>query len=113
MCYSLWYHIMNPRCCLPVVCKRSSSASRLPAGNIVGSLYGTTSCNTQSSAPEDGRDHRSKHVELIGIIDKLLLLHIVYVYITYVNDALSNKYQTEEDILFARRVLFESRQQAK
>ena len=36
-----------------------------------------TSCNTQSSAPEDGRDHRPKHVELIGIINKPLLLHPV------------------------------------
>ena len=37
----------------------------------------TTSCNTQSSAPEDGRDQRLKHVELIGIINKPLLLHLV------------------------------------
>ena len=44
----------------------------------------TTSCNTQSSAPEDGRDHRPKHVELIGIINKLLLLHLVGVYIVFV-----------------------------
>ena len=49
---------------------------------------------TQSSAPEDGRDQGPKHVELIGIINKLLLLHLVGVYITYVNDALSNKYDT-------------------
>ena len=35
------------------------------------------SCNTQSSAPEDWRDHRPKHVELIGIINKPLLLHLV------------------------------------
>ena len=33
--------------------------------------------NTQSSAPEDGRNHRPKHVELIGIINKPLLLHLV------------------------------------
>jgi hypothetical protein len=31
----------------------------------------------QSSAPADGRDHRPKHVELIGIINKSLLLHLV------------------------------------
>ena len=36
---------------------------------------------TQSSAPEDGRDQRPKHVELFGIINKPLLLHIVGVYI--------------------------------
>ena len=46
-------------------------------------MHYTTSCNTQSSAPEDGRDHRPKHVELIGIINKPLLLHLVGVYIIY------------------------------
>ena len=56
-------------------------------------MHYTTSCNTQSSAPEDGRDHRPKHVELIGIINKPLLLHLVGVYIIYINDAQSNKYQ--------------------
>ena len=56
-------------------------------------MHCTTSCNTQSSAPEDGRDHRSKHVELIGIINKPLLLHLIGVYIIYMNDARSNKYQ--------------------
>jgi len=59
----------------------------LPAGSVEAELPGyrlatswvcyTTSCNTQSSAPEDGRDHRLKHVELIGIINKPLLLHLV------------------------------------
>ena len=39
-------------------------------------LY-TTTCNTQSSAPEDGQNNCPKHVELIGIINKLLLLHLV------------------------------------
>ena len=65
MCYSLWYN----------------APTMLPAGNIVGPLF--TSCNTQSSAPEDGRDERPKHVELIGIISKPLLLYLVGVYIIY------------------------------
>ena len=47
-------------------------------------MHYTTSCNTQSSAPEDGLDQRPKHVELIGIINKLLLLHLVGVYIIYI-----------------------------
>jgi len=42
-----------------------------------------TTCNTQSSAPEDGRNHRPKHAELNGIINKPLLLHLVGVYIIY------------------------------
>ena len=46
-------------------------------------MHYTRSCNTQSSAPEDGRDHRPKHVELIGIINKPSLLHLGGVYITY------------------------------
>ena len=36
-----------------------------------------TSCNTQSSAPEDGQNNCPKHVELTGIINKPLLLHLV------------------------------------
>ena len=62
-------------------------------GNIV--VHYTTSCNTQSSVPEDGRDHRPKHVELIGIINKPLLLHLVGVYIILsMMHARSSKYQT-------------------
>jgi hypothetical protein len=47
------------------------------AGNIiiVGALY--HKLQTQSSAPEDGRNYRPKLVELIGIINKPLLLHLV------------------------------------
>jgi len=56
-------------------------------------VHYTTNCNTQSSALEDGRDHRPKHVELIGIFNKPLLLHLVGVYMIYINDARSNKYQ--------------------
>ena len=80
MCYSLWY---NEPTMLP--------AGIRPAASWV---HYTTSCNTQSSAPEDGRDHRPKHVELIGIINKPLFLHLVGVYIIYINDARSNKCQT-------------------
>jgi len=47
-------------------------------------VHYTTSCNTQSSATEDGRDQRPKHVELIGIINEQLLLHLVGVYIIYI-----------------------------
>ena len=32
---------------------------------------------TQSSAPEDGQNNCTKHVELTGIINKPLLLHLV------------------------------------
>ena len=47
-------------------------------------VYYTTSCNTQSSAPEDGQNNCPKHVELTGIVNKLLLLHLVgYLYYLY------------------------------
>ena len=59
-------------------------------------VHYTTSCSTQSSAPEDGRDQRPKHVELIGIINKPLLLHLVSVYIIHIYDARSSKYQVTE-----------------
>ena len=39
-------------------------------------VHYTTSCNTQSSAPEDGQNNFPKHVELTGIINKPLLLHL-------------------------------------
>ena len=44
-------------------------------------MHYTTSCNIQSSVPEDRRDDRPKHVELTGIINKRLLLYLVGVYI--------------------------------
>ena len=40
-------------------------------------VHYTTSRNTQSSAPEDGQNNYLKHVELTGIINKPLLLHLV------------------------------------
>ena len=58
-----------------------------------GCIIRATSCNTQTSDPEDGRDHLPKHVELIEIINKPLFLHQIGVYIIYVNDVRSNKYQ--------------------
>jgi len=51
-----------------------------------------TSSSTQSGAPEDGQNSCPKHVELTGIINKLLLLHLV-VYSIYINDTRSSKYQ--------------------
>ena len=72
----------------------TSGISPLPGHRPATSwVHYTISCNTRSSAPEDGRNQRPKHVQLIGIINKPLLLHLVGVYIIYINDARSNKYQ--------------------
>ena len=43
----------------------------------VCTYYAPTSCNTHSSAPEYGQNNCPKHVELTGIINKPLLLHLV------------------------------------
>jgi hypothetical protein len=67
--------ITHPRCCRP------------PAGNIVGVLY--HKLLTQCNAPEDGRNHRPKHVEWIGIVNKLLLLHLVGCLYYFIRDARS------------------------
>ena len=40
-------------------------------------VHYTTSCNTQSSVPEDGQNNFPKRVELTGIINKPVLLHLV------------------------------------
>ena len=73
-----------------VKCTPHNVAGRRPATLLV--LY-TTSYNTQSSAPEDGRDQHPKHVEMIGIINIPLLMHLVGVYIIYINHTRSNKRQ--------------------
>ena len=50
------------------------TACGMPATSRV---HYTTACNTQSSAPEGGQNNFPKHVELTGIINKPLLLHLV------------------------------------
>ena len=76
LCYSLWSTAptMLPACSLDAV---EPHPDYRPETSWV---HYTTSCNTQSSAPEDGWN-RPKHVELIGIINKPLLLHLVGFYI--------------------------------
>jgi hypothetical protein len=63
VCYGLWY---NARTMLPT-----------PGRQHRGCIIRTSSCNTQSSTPEDEQIYRPKHVELTGIFNKPLLLHLV------------------------------------
>ena len=83
--------IMHPRCCRPVAWKRMEMSSflrfrvtgrqhrRCITPQAVTHTHTQTHTHTHAhtSAPEDGRDCRSKHVKLIGIINKPLLLHLV------------------------------------
>jgi len=55
-------------------------------------MFCTTNCK-QSSAPEDGRNYRPKHVELIEFTNKLLLLHLIGCLYYCVRDARSHKHQ--------------------
>ena len=63
MCYSLWY---NAPMMLPDGSRPATSWVRY-----------TSTSNTQSSAPEDGKNNCLKYVELTGIINNPLLLHLV------------------------------------
>ena len=67
----------------------------LPAGGRPATswVHYTTSCNTQSSVLEDGQNNCPKHVELSGIINKPLLLHLVGCLYYFISDARSYKNQ--------------------
>ena len=80
---------LHPWCFRSVAWKREFLRFQVPSASRYNAswMHCTTSCNTQSNAPEDGRDHRPKHVELIGITNKPLFSHLVGVYIIYINDA--------------------------
>ena len=58
---------------------RYNAPTMLPAGHRPATSWVryTTTCNTQSSAPEDGQNICPKRVELTVIINRLLLLHPV------------------------------------
>jgi hypothetical protein len=82
--YSLWYNALD-----------MWPAGGLEAEELLGSYFScgdcrkpdhrpatyrvhyTTSCIAESSAPEYGQNNCPKHVELIGFINKQLLLHLV------------------------------------
>ena len=70
MCYSLCYNVPTM---LPTDSLEAEFLCFQATGPATSWMRYTTSCNTQSSAPKDGRNYRPKNVELIGIINKALL----------------------------------------
>jgi len=60
-------------------------------------VHYTTSCNTQTSAPEDWRVQRPKHVELIGFINKSLLLYLVGVSWVHYTTSCNTQTRAPED----------------
>ena len=75
MCYSLWY---NAPIAKPAGSQKAEALPPLSGYRPATSwVHYTTSCNAQTSAPENGQNNFPKHVELTGIINKLLLLPLV------------------------------------
>jgi len=55
-----------------------STSSWSPAESIISALC--HKLQTQSSAPEDGRNYRPKHVELIVIINKIIIVASIWLF---------------------------------
>jgi len=71
------------------------------------SVHYTTSCKeTRSSAPEDCGNHRPKHVELVEVINKLSLLHLVGFLYYCINDSLSHRHQTYMKFVLIQHGIF-------
>ena len=64
--------LMHPLQCQPVAWKLCFQATGRHCNGCI-----MPQAVTHSSAPEDGQNNCPKHVELIGIINKLLLMHLV------------------------------------
>ena len=65
---------------------RISNSTWSPAGSIAGAIH--HKLQTQSIAPEDGRNYRPKYVELIVIINKICdccILLVVYIIVSMMN----------------------------
>ena len=65
--------LRNTRLCL------QPAGDMSPAGCVVGALH--DKLQTQSSAPEYGRNYRPKHVELIEIINKTVTVASSWLFI--------------------------------
>jgi len=72
---------MHRRCCLLVIRLRWNCVPPQPNHQQQLLRCIIPQAVTQSSAPEDGRNYHPKHVKLIEITNKLLLLHLVGCYI--------------------------------
>ena len=61
---------------------------------------------TQSIAPEDGRNYRPKHVALIGINNKPLLLHLVgCLYYLLINSSCHTMKHTDVSLTRTNQIL--------
>jgi hypothetical protein len=72
LCFAVW--VIMHKICLQVAWMREHPH---PSYRPTTWVHYTSNRKTQSSAPEDGQNNYPKHVELTGIINKPLLLHLV------------------------------------
>ena len=76
MCYSLWY---NAPTMMSAAKLEAEEFTQFFCFQVIG--LQNRGCiipqAARSSAPEDGRNHHPKYVELTRIINKPLLLHVV------------------------------------
>ena len=68
-------------------------------------MHYTTKCNTQSTVPEDGQNNFPKHVELTGIINKPLLLHLVG-YLYYLQQLCTVKQISDNEIYLLIKYIY-------
>ena len=78
---------------------------RWPAAS---SVHYITSSKRSLVAPEDGRNYRPKHVELVEIINKLLLLHLVGCLHYCINDARSHKFHPLEKAVLGKKMEYKT-----
>jgi len=78
----------------------------VPASSIIGALH--HKLQTQSRVPDDGRNYRPKHVELIGLINKPLLLHLVGCLYYCIRDAGLRKHQIRVQMCHKIKIRFEN-----
>jgi len=67
----------------------------LPAGDQQAALLVlyTTSCKHSLSAPDDGRNYRLKHTELIEIINKIIIVASSWLFILLYKETLNYSIQ--------------------
>ena len=92
MCYNLWYNAPT-----------MFSVGHRPATSWV---HYTTSCNTQYSAPEDEQNNCPKHVDLTGIINKPLLLHLAGLSILFIFHYIFLRLATQSQFIPLQNVVY-------
>jgi len=87
--------LRSTRLCLQLVvyCRCNAVPRHPDHQQVASSVLYITSCK-HSCAPEDGRNYRPKHVELIKTINKMIIVEYLAVYINvYTNFGITRNFQ--------------------